>query len=134
MNQKGFSLVELLVAVTIIGILAAVAIPNYSNYIVESKLKEAHAALMDTRTAMEQVYQDNRAYDCSSVNLLQTPNFTIACAPAGATQTYTLTATGKANTDVSTFSFDINEQNSKNSHKGGNTNNGCWSTRANGSC
>ena len=132
MSQKGFSLVELLVAVTIIGILAAVAIPNYSNYTVESKLKAAHAALMDTRTAFEQSYMDNKVYTCSNINLIQASGFTTTCNSSG--QAYTLTAAGNNGTDVAAFTFTVNEQNSKTSSKGAVTNNGCWATKANGSC
>lgn len=134
MKQNGFTLIELLVAVTVVGILAAVAIPNYTDHITESKLKQAHAALMDTRTAMEQVYQDNRAYNCANITPIQTEHFTMACAPAGDTQTYTLTSTGRANSGVADFTFTINESNVRTSAKGGSSNATCWSTRASGAC
>ena len=44
-NQKGFSLVELLIAIVIIGILAAVAVPQYNQYVAKSKESEAASVL-----------------------------------------------------------------------------------------
>ena len=61
-SNKGFTLIELLIVVAIIGILAAIAIPQFSAY--RQKAYNA-AALSDVRnfkTAMESYYADNQAY------------------------------------------------------------------------
>ena len=131
MKQFGFTLIELMITVTIVGVLAAVMIPNYNGYITESKLKEAHAALMDTRTAFEQSYQDNRAYDCSKITPITTQTFT---APACAVNGTTYTLTTAANISGSVFSFSINEANVRSSSKGSTTQAACWITKVDGTC
>jgi type IV pilus assembly protein PilA len=51
--QKGFTLIELMIVVAIIGILAAIAIPQYQNYIVKSQVSRAVAELGALKTAYE---------------------------------------------------------------------------------
>ena len=66
MKRNGFTLIELMITVAIIGILAAVALPSYSAYVNRGKITEAVAALADYRIKMEQYFQDNRNYGIAS--------------------------------------------------------------------
>jgi len=60
--SKGFSLVELLIVVAIIGILAAVAVPAYYNHILRSRQADAYHNLLDIKAAQEMYYSMYNEY------------------------------------------------------------------------
>lgn len=74
--QKGFTLIELMIVVAIIGILAAVALPAYNNYTLRAKLSEGISQAQGYKTAVAEYYNINRGLPATSaaVNLTDYAN------------------------------------------------------------
>lgn len=138
MKRNGFTLIELMITVAIIGILAAVALPSYTSYIARGKITDAVAVLSDYRVRMEQYYQDKRNYGAAGddiacpVAAITSKYATYTCTIVGAPSTsYTVKATsiggllGNADGD---YTFAINEANTKSTSKfkGASVTKSCW--------
>ena len=95
---RGFTMIEIMIVVAIIGILAAIAFPQYSTYIQPAQLVEAPTVLSDMRTKMEQSYLDNHAYGvggmCGAWNTASSPAGLAATLNAGGTVCASATAGG----------------------------------------
>ena len=136
--QKGFTLLELMIVVAIIGILAVIVVPNYQDYVQRARAAEAPSTLADLKSRMEQCFQDNKDYthaNCAA--LCATPagseHFTYSCTPASTATTFTLAAAAVAGKGIDGFSFSIDQDGGKTSNFAGNTGN-CWLTNKTGSC
>jgi type IV pilus assembly protein PilE len=143
MNKPGgFTLIELMIVVAIVGILAAIALPSYNQYIVRGKLTEAYSNLLAIRVQSEQWFQDNRLYSGMPCSTTNNKYFSYDCANPATTQTtYTIHAKGIAGTDVEGLEFTINESNVRATvvtgpaaTNGWADNATCWIVRKNGSC
>lgn len=139
-HQEGFTLIELMVTVAIVAIIAAVAIPNYRDYVIRSKIAEAASTLSDARVKMEQYYQDQRTYVgapvCTTVPTGQ--YFTYDC-PTLAANAYTIRARGIAAQGMTSFAYTIDQANNRVTTGVGTgwtlpSPSACWVTRKDGSC
>lgn len=100
-HSRGFTLLELMIGVVIVGLLAAIAVPSYTKHLAKSRRAAAQTYLMDIAQRQQQYLLDMRAYapDLTTLNVT-TPStvstyYTIALTvPAGATPpTFTASAT-----------------------------------------
>lgn len=100
-NQKGFSLLELMIVVAIIGILLSIAIPEYRDYLRRGARSAAQAYLSDLAQRQELRYQDARLYSSVAadfpglppdlVSRYSAPTFVTVPPAAGVPASYTIT-------------------------------------------
>ncbi len=124
--------------VAIIGILAAIALPSYNDYITRGKIPDATSILAVKRVRLEQFYQDNKTYagarDCDAES---STYFTFVCTTAGSATGYVLQATGVG--AMAGFAYNIDQTNLRTtvSVPAGWTvpnPNTCWTVRKGGVC
>ena len=72
-KQQGFTLIELMIVVAIIGILAAIALPAYQDYTNRAKASEVILAASSARTCVTEIYQSNGTID-AAMNFCQPDN------------------------------------------------------------
>jgi type IV pilus assembly protein PilE len=101
-QQRGFNLMELMVAVTIIGIIVAVALPSYSNYMLNTRRTAVTACMVEMAQFMERVYTTSMDYGTNAGADTVLPNsscrndlapFYTLDLPAPTQQAFILTAT-----------------------------------------
>jgi type IV pilus assembly protein PilA len=90
-NQQGFTLIELMIVIAIIGILAAVALPAYQNYTARAAYTEVVAAAGTAKTAIDVCVQTGTPVDCATL--------TVAAGWTAAPLVNTITLTGSGDSD-----------------------------------
>ncbi len=103
-KDKGFTLIELMIVVAIIGILAAIAIPNFMNYQCKAKQSEAKSNLGNIRTAEEAYYAEKDSYGGTLADIgfdvkgtdKQVYSYGLTASGTGTTAAFTATATATA--------------------------------------
>jgi prepilin-type N-terminal cleavage/methylation domain-containing protein len=146
----GFTLIEVMIAVAIIGILTAIALPMYRNYVIRAKLVAGTNALATMRAQMEQYYLDNRTYatvsstivtPCVAYAVTITTNsntFTVGCSGSPTATSYTLVAAGTGITAGASYTVDqannMATTGFPTSWGAVPTSNGCWLMRKGDAC
>lgn len=134
--QQGFTLIELMVVAVIVAILAAVALPAYSDYVTRGRLTEAFSTLTTMQTRAEQFWADNRTYDGLTLPAaVNTTNFTYTVSGLSQT-TYVITATGQTSVAGAAYTVDQNNTRRTTGAPSGWTvpATDCWSNNRSGSC
>jgi type IV pilus assembly protein PilE len=150
-GARGFTLLEIVITVAVVAIVAAIALPNYADYVTRSKIVEATSSLSDMRVRLEQYFADNRKYPLECIasapgsapsGKIHLPaaskNFTVTCALAATT--YTVAATGDAAQGMAGFAYTIDEANNRRTTSlpagwaGAGATSTCWVNRKSGAC
>ncbi|WP_035055026.1 type IV pilin protein [Andreprevotia chitinilytica] len=139
----GFTLIELMIVIAIMGIILAIAIPRYQDYVLRSKLVNAINGLAAVQAQMEQYFQDNRTYlavgaftpPCAVAPSPKYGDFVITCPAANAlntaANTYFLQAVSSTGQDNG-FKYTVDNTDTKSTTYGaiwgGATIANCWVT------
>jgi type IV pilus assembly protein PilE len=139
-GASGFTLVEVMVTVAVVGILASLAYPAYSDYMLRGRVADATQALTAMQARLEQHYQDNHTYlsttavasPCAASTKVK--SFMLAC-PTLQAGRYTIQATGSGL--AAGFVYTLDDQDVKTSKIptvwGGSTS-ACWVLKRGESC
>ncbi len=127
-KNRGFNLIELMIVVTIVGILAALAFPAYTDHMISTRRSDGQSALMNMAALMEHYFTENNTYVGATPTVLgittasQQGYYTLSVTSATATA-FTLTATpaGAQTADTTCGALTITNTNVKGPNPGT-----CW--------
>ncbi|HEX5371786.1 MAG TPA: type IV pilin protein [Aquabacterium sp.] len=138
-GKRGFTLVELLIAVAIVSILAAIAVPTYTQHVQRGRRTEVQAALLEAQQFMQRLYNANNGYLVNGAQpqlpaSLRTVPFNVASPNYDITvvatdTTFVLTATPRSGGTMATDAcgaLSINQRNAKSVSGSGKTVADCW--------
>lgn len=135
-RSRGFTITELLIAMAVLAVVTAVAVPSYSSYVQRSRVPAGLDALSSFATRMEQLYQDTGSYsvaDACGVSLPTAESFTVSCSLSNGGQGYTATATGSGRLSGYTYTINSVGVRATTAHPKGVPSGNCWSIKG-GTC
>lgn len=144
-QESGFTLIEVLIVVAIIGILTAIAVPAYGGYVMRARVVEAFSGLGAAQTSAEDYWSNNHTYvgfdtvDATHPRRLpaNSANFTFSFADAS-DSAYTVKATGNTGSPVDGFVYTIDQSGNRATTAApsgyGTMPVNCWVDRKGGQC
>jgi len=128
-SNRGFTLIEIMIVIAIIGIIITIAAPSYTEYLKKGRRAEVVSLLSEQAQTLERFYTRNNAY--TGVTGLSTGNDFYTITPTIADQTFVLTATRKTGTAMATdkcgdFTLTNTGVRSMNNATTGLTTKDCW--------
>lgn len=138
-KNKGFTLIEILVVVVIIGILISIAVPAYTQYVLRSRRADAVGGLSEASQILERCYTVNFSYNSANCPAIaaETTNGYYTMTLTAAANTYTITAVPTAGSpqlqDKDCQEFAINNNGNKTASNEAGVSNGavCWNLSSN---
>jgi type IV pilus assembly protein PilE len=133
--SRGFTLIELMIAMAVLAILTAVALPSYTAYVQRSRVPVALDALSAYSTRLEQRYQDTGSYTDGAggcwglASVGAAKDFTMSCSLGSGGQAFTATETGSGKMSGYTYTLDSSGVRKTTAHPNGTPSTNCWSTR-----
>lgn len=128
-KNSGFSLIELMVVVAIVGILTSIALPAYNDHVRRARAADALAQLSSYASRLEQFYLDNRTYGAGACGVAATnyraEKYNIACAVEDGGQGFLLTASAQVNNE-GTYTLDEGGSRRTTVFKGASKAAACW--------
>ena len=135
LKSRGVTLIELVIVISIIGLLAAIAVPSYRQYVLRANRAEAKSALLNLAAAQEKFYLQNNTYATNSLIATAAPTglglsattekgyYTLAIANGANAAGFSATATaaGSQAADTRCATFTITQTGAKSA-----TNTDCW--------
>lgn len=123
-HNGGFTFVEMMIVVAIIGILASIAYPSYQNYLLSSRRAEAQADMLKIQLGLEKWRANNNTYtnNLASINFTDTNTYYSFQISNNTGSSYTITATaqGSQTSDTGCTSLTLDQSNIKTPATG------CW--------
>lgn len=128
-QSRGFTLIELMIVVAIVGILAAIAYPAYTSQVMKSQRSDAKSALLTAAQTLERCYTEYNAYNnanCPALAATSPEGYYSIAATSLTASGYTLKATpisGAVVSDSECATFSLDNKGAKSSTPSGNQ---CW--------
>jgi len=109
-RERGYTFIEIMIAVTIVGILAALALPSYGNHVRDARRADGHLALLQEAQTMERCRSTRWTYANCNLSSPTSPEGYYTISVVSDATSYTLTATGAneqaQDTDCSPLTLD----------------------------